>query len=78
MPKHERTRREREGYVQNIDARAPSVISLNTTLAGLAVAAFLQLVTDFMAEQGCISRLNYDILAGSRHRALRRVLRLQP
>jgi len=65
MPVAERARWAREGYVEGIDTPAPSVISLNTTLAGLAVSAFLQLVTDFMGEQGCFSRLNYDVLNGT-------------
>jgi molybdopterin/thiamine biosynthesis adenylyltransferase len=65
MPKEERKGREREGYVEGLDTPAPSVISLNTTSAGFAVTAFIQLVTDFMAEGGEISRLNYQILEGT-------------
>lgn len=62
MPVGERTRLQREGYVEGLNTPAPSVISLTTAVAGLAVTMFLQLVTDFMQEQGEVSRLNYDIL----------------
>jgi len=65
MSKKERKVREREGYVQDLDIPAPSVISLNTTLARLAVTSFLQLLTDFMGDSGEISRLNYQILEGT-------------
>ncbi len=65
MPPEERAKRSREGYVEGLDTPAPSVISLNTTLAGLAVTAFLELVTDFMGEQGAISRLGYDVMRGT-------------
>lgn len=65
MPVGERQRRAREGYVEGVTTPAPSVISMNTTLAGLAVSTFLQLLTDFMGEQGSVSRLNYDVLSGA-------------
>lgn len=65
MPEKDRTSREEEGYVEGINTAAPSVISLNTVLAGLAVTVFLELVTDFMAERGSILRLNYDIMNGT-------------
>lgn len=61
----ERQRRAGEGYVEDVTTPAPSVISMNTTLAGLAVSTFLQLLTDFMGEQGSVSRLNYDVLSGT-------------
>lgn len=72
MPKEVRKGREREGYVEGLDTPAPSVISLNTAVASLSVTAFLQLVTDFMADGGEISRLNYHILEStvSRGRSL--------
>jgi hypothetical protein len=65
LPKHERKSLLREGYVQDIDSAAPSVISLTTTLSGHAVSAFLQLITDFMGPAGDISRLNYFIMEGT-------------
>lgn len=55
----------REGYVENIDAKAPSVISLTTTLSGHAVTAFLQLITDFQGASGGIHCLNYNIREGT-------------
>jgi len=64
MPLTERRSRHRDGYVQDIDTPAPSVISMTTTLAGLAVTQFLQLVTDFMGEAGDVCRLRYDIMRG--------------
>jgi hypothetical protein len=64
LPANERKARLREGYVENIDTNAPSVISLTTTVSGHAVTAFLQLLTDFMGKAGNISRLNYYIMDG--------------
>jgi molybdopterin/thiamine biosynthesis adenylyltransferase len=54
----------REGYVEGINSHAPSVVSLTTTIAGLAVTQFLQLVTDFMGQNGDISCLKYNIMDG--------------
>ncbi len=68
LPKEERKKRFREGYVQDVDTSSPSVISLTTTISGLAVTLFLQLLTDFMGEKGSISRLRYDALTGLIHR----------
>lgn len=65
LPEHERNSLLREGYVQNIGAEASSVISLTTSLAGHAVTAFLQLMTDFMGAAGDVSCLNYFIMEGS-------------
>jgi molybdopterin/thiamine biosynthesis adenylyltransferase len=68
LPANERNARLREGYVEDIDTNAPSVISLTTTISGHATTAFLQLLTDFMREAGDISRLNYYIMEGVVHR----------
>jgi molybdopterin/thiamine biosynthesis adenylyltransferase len=65
MPKSDRHFLELEGYVQGIDTPAPSVISFTTTLSGMAVSLFLQLVTDFMGSGGDIARLNHDIMDGT-------------
>lgn len=65
LPEHERKSLFREGYVQDIDSKAPSVISLTTSISGYAVTAFLQLMTDFMGPAGDISRLNYFIMEGT-------------
>jgi hypothetical protein len=65
MPKNARQSREREGYVENIQTPTPSVVSITTTLSGMAVTLFLQLVTDFMGSNGDIARLNYQILEGT-------------
>jgi hypothetical protein len=54
-----------QSYVEDIDTPAPSVISVTTTLSGMAVTVFLQLVTDFMGAAGAISRLRYDIMEGT-------------
>ncbi len=62
LPVNERKARLRDGYVDDIDTAAPSVISLTTTVSGLAVTAFLQLVTDLLGRAGDISRLNYYIM----------------
>jgi hypothetical protein len=70
MPLKDRAALIKEGYVQDIDTPAPSVISINTTLSGMAVTAFLQLMTDFMGENGNISRLNYQIMEGTVRRGI--------
>lgn len=62
MPSADRADLLEEGYVENIDTKQPSVISINTTIAGLAVTQFLQLLTDFQGNLGDIERLNYDVL----------------
>ncbi len=64
MPTKDRQSREQEGYVEGLDTHTPAVINLNTTVAGLAVAQFVQLVTDSMGETGSVCRLNYDALSG--------------
>lgn len=68
LPRSARTQLEREGYVEGLDTPAPSVISLNTVVAGLAVTQFLQLLTDFMGAPGEIERMRYDPLNGIVHR----------
>jgi molybdopterin-synthase adenylyltransferase len=72
MPQSARRALEREGYVEGIDAQTPSVVSLTTTLSGMAVTLFLQLTTGFMGDAGDIARLNYNIMEGTvrRGRAL--------
>ena len=60
----ERKKRMGEGYVQDVDTPSPSVISLTTTISGLAVTQFLQLFTNFMGGKNSISRLRYDALTG--------------
>ena len=72
MPRSSRKALEREGYVEGLDTPAPSIVSVTTALAGMAVTLFLQLVTGFMGEQGEVARLNYDIMEGTvrRGRAL--------
>jgi molybdopterin/thiamine biosynthesis adenylyltransferase len=62
MPSADRANRLEEGYVQNIDTKQPSVISINTTVAGMAVTQFLQLLTGFQGDFGDVERLNYSIL----------------
>lgn len=70
LPKQERKNRLREGYAQNIDSAAPSVISLTSTVASHAVTAFLQLMTDFMGPAGDIARLNHNIMEGTISRGI--------
>lgn len=62
MPKSSYESLQRDGYVEGIDTRAPSVVSVTTAISGIAVSLFLQLVTDFMSSCGDIARLNYNIL----------------
>ncbi len=70
MPRSTRRTLEREGYVEGIDEATPSVVSITTTLAGLAATLFLQLVTDFMGDRGGVSRLNFDMLEGTVRRGI--------
>jgi molybdopterin/thiamine biosynthesis adenylyltransferase len=58
----ERTKRLREGYIKGLETNVPSVISLTSTMASMAVTIFLQLLTDFMGDNGNIHYLRYDIL----------------
>jgi molybdopterin/thiamine biosynthesis adenylyltransferase len=54
-----------EGYIEDLESPSPSVVSLTTTVSGLAVTEFLQLLTDFMGERGDITRLNFDPMEGT-------------
>ena len=65
MPSKERDVLQHEGYVEDVDTPAPSVISVTTALSGMAVTIFLQLLTGFMGKAGAVSRLRYDILEGT-------------
>lgn len=61
LPEAKRESLLREGYVENIDTPAPSIINLTTTLASLAVTQFLQLVTNFNQSDPIPDRINYFI-----------------
>ena len=74
MPRSARQSREREGYVEDIQTHAPSVISITTALSGLAVTLFLQLVTDFLGPNGDIARLTYFIMDGEMRRGRATIL----
>jgi hypothetical protein len=73
MPREERDARQREGYVEGLET-APSVVSVTTTLSGMAVTQFLQLLTDFMGPAGEIARLNYNIMDGTVRRGSSTIL----
>lgn len=70
MPKGQRDALEAEGYVEGIDTPAPAVGSMTTTVAGIGVTQFLQLLTDFMGAQGAVARLNYNIVEGTVRREI--------
>jgi hypothetical protein len=65
MPEADRRTLAKEGYVEGLDTPAPSVIGINTAIAGHAVMLFLQLVTGFMGESGAVARLRYDAMDGT-------------
>lgn len=65
IPISERESLQREGYVEGLETHTPSVVSTTTTVAGLGVTLYLQLLTDFMGEMGNISRQNYHIMEGT-------------
>jgi len=48
LPSDKRESLAQEGYVSDLNAAAPSVIFLNTVVAGLAMGEFVNLVTGFM------------------------------
>lgn len=62
LPEKEKDSLMREGYVEDIDTPAPSVISLTTTLASLAVTHFIHLVTGFNPMMSDIDRINYFVM----------------
>jgi hypothetical protein len=65
IPFRDRPKLQQEGYVENLETKTPSVVSITTTVAGMAVTMFLQLITDFMGISGNISRLNYNVMDGT-------------
>jgi hypothetical protein len=64
MPRAEREARADEGYIRGVSSPQPAVISLTTTVAGLGVTVFLELLTGFMGEFGRVHRLNWDVITG--------------
>lgn len=68
MLKRERDKLLKEGYVKGVETKTPSVISLTSTMASLAVTIFLQMVTDFMGTNGAISCFRYDVMEGDLRR----------
>ncbi len=63
LPDEERRNLAREGYVMGIDEPAPSVVSLNTTVAGLAVTAGLNLFLNLTGGPQPLNQL-YDATEG--------------
>jgi len=63
LPIKERRSLEREGYVMGIDEPAPAVVSLNTTIAGLAVTAAFNLFLNFTGGLQPVNQL-YDATDG--------------
>ena len=64
-PRKYRQNLEQERYVEEVNSKTPSVISVTTAIAGMGVSMFIQLLTDFMGDTGGVSRLNYNVLDGS-------------
>jgi molybdopterin/thiamine biosynthesis adenylyltransferase len=64
LPPEARRELEAEGYLRGLPEAAPSVVTVTSTVAGLAGTLFLQIVTDFMGPAGEISRMNYYPLEG--------------
>lgn len=61
-PKERRSELLRDGYIEDVETKAPSVVSLNTVLAGLSVTEFIRMITGFT--DAAISRLNYYPMEG--------------
>jgi hypothetical protein len=62
MPIASRKQLEAERYVEGLDTPAPSVVSITTAVAGMAVSLFLQQMTDWMGPGGDVARLNYNVM----------------
>jgi molybdopterin/thiamine biosynthesis adenylyltransferase len=60
----ERAKLASESYIVGLETHAPMVISLTTTISGLAVTAFLHLVTGFLGSDATFARQNYFIQEG--------------
>jgi hypothetical protein len=73
LPPAERKLRLQEGYVENLDLKAPSVISFTTAVASSAVGLFLQYLTNYMGDAGKVSRINHDFLTGDARRGTTRI-----
>jgi hypothetical protein len=63
LPPKERAKLAHEGYVTGAEISAPSVIFLNTVVAGLGVAEFANLVTNYMG-RSYTAQLTYHPLTG--------------
>lgn len=63
MPTEERSKLAKEGYVMGIDDPAPSVISINTVVAGLGVTSGLNLFVDLTGGHDVSGQL-YDATSG--------------
>lgn len=70
LSSYERESLVKEGYLGEIDEQAPSVISVTTTIAAMAVTWFIQLATDFAGSSSEYSRQNYDLLKGTVRRGI--------
>lgn len=64
MNERERGRLVKEGYVRGLDERAPAVISLNSTIAGMAVTMMLSSIAWFSVVPGDASEQVYDMIEG--------------
>jgi molybdopterin-synthase adenylyltransferase len=64
LPEAERHDLMREGYIQGMDDPEPSIISLNTTVAGMAVTAGVSLFTKLLGGPPPL-QLRYDAQRGS-------------
>jgi hypothetical protein len=64
MNEKERNRLAKEGYVRGLDERAPAVISLNSTLAGMAVTMMLSSISGFSVVPRDASEQVYDMIEG--------------
>jgi hypothetical protein len=64
LPLEDRQNLLHERYVEDVDTPTPSVISFTSSVASSAVSIFMHTFTNFMGEQGDISRLSFDFLTG--------------
>jgi molybdopterin/thiamine biosynthesis adenylyltransferase len=64
MDERERNKLAKEGYIQGLDIRAPAVISLNSTLASMAVTMLLSSISGFSSVPAYASEQIYDALEG--------------
>ncbi len=64
MSSDERTRLQKENYIEGLQVTGPSVVSVNSAISSLAVTMFLGMISDFSKVPSRASEQIYDALEG--------------